>query len=120
MKIKLKLTAPQTKAIALSSLDADVESINDGFTDKYRKVATTEARLLIKRLLLLMVNSSANRKKALSLSPFEALTLELVLRDVLEEKAISHTRNILLDDYTKNILLSTANELDQKLINLTS
>lgn len=111
MKIKLKLTQPQTKAITLSSLDADVASIYDGFKDKYRKVMITETRLLIKRLLLSMINSESDKKKLLQLSPFEALALERILRNVLDGETT-------LDGYTRNILLVTANELDEKLVNL--
>lgn len=112
MKIKLKLTQAQIKAIALSSLDADVEEMYDGFKDKYRKVMITEAHLLIRRLLLGLINSTEGKKKTWSLSPLEALMLERILREALNNKKEA------IDDYTHNILLVVANELDEQLINL--
>lgn len=111
MKIKLKLTPSQTKAIALSSLDADVEGIYSSYRDKHRKVMIAEARLLIKRLLLSMINSNEGKKKLLNLSLFEAFTLERILRNVLDGETT-------FDDYTHNTILGVANELDEKLVNL--
>lgn len=114
MKIKLKIASEEIKEIAFTVCNYDNNNLTSGLRPKYKKVISCTMQGVKRKVLNSMLNSDGStKKKGITFMPIEAFYLENMLRDIIKDSSIKN-------DYTKNTLLKTANELDQKLISLTS
>ena len=99
------------RALVVAACDYNNNNLTARLQSKHKKVISCTIKLLKKKLLTTMINGDGNKTISLTLMPIDAFYLDKMLRGLCEDGTVQNP-------YIKNILLTTANELDQKLISL--